>query len=365
MKQKNNWSILLIFACTLLIVQSNICSSSSLLNSYSLKNPFKFNATQAYDFVQKQVDLGPRFPGSTGIEKTRHLVASELIPSGKWDIKYQNFSKIWNDQNVCLVNIICSPKSINSTQPFFLLMAHYDTRLWANEDPDPTKRRDPVLGANDGASGVAVALELGEVLLENYHYSNLKLVFFDGEDQGGIMGWDWLIGSSFFVESQEVKNQNLALAILFDMVAGNNATFKREKNSDKYAGELVTKIWNEGHEMGFNKYFINQTGRSIKDDHIPFIENNIPAVDIIDEFGIRFTPWHTTFDNMTYIDMKTIEAVGLTLESTLIELLTSEAWISNFSTVNFQTNFTILSLLNITALFTVVIIHCKNKLLYR
>ncbi|MFX0207857.1 MAG: M28 family peptidase, partial [Candidatus Hodarchaeota archaeon] len=267
----------------------------------------------------------------------------------------------WNDEDICLVNIICSPKSINSSQPYFLLMAHYDTRLWANEDPDPTKRKEPVLGANDGASGVAVALELGKVLLEIYNYSNFKLVFFDGEDQGGIMGWDWLLGSRFFVESKEAKNQNLAFAILFDMVAGINATFKREKNSDRYAGELVTKIWNEANELGFSKFFVNQTGRSIKDDHIPFLENNIPAIDIVDEFGVRFKPWHTTFDNMTYINTNTIEAVGFTLESTLVQLLNSEGWISNFSIVNFQTNFVVLSLLNITILLAVKVIRRQNK----
>ncbi|MFW9902825.1 MAG: M28 family peptidase [Candidatus Thorarchaeota archaeon] len=364
MKQKNSWIIVIIIICSLFIVQSNICSSPALLNFDLPFNTFKFNSTQAYDLIQKQVDLGPRYPGSSGIEKTRHLVASKLLPTGKWEITYQNFSKKWNDEDVCLVNIICSPKSFNLTQPFFLLMAHYDTRLWANEDPDLTKRKYPVLGANDGASGVAVALELGKVLLEDYLYSNFKLVFFDGEDQGEIMGWDWLVGSKFFVKSQEVKNQNLAFAILFDMVAGINATFKREKNSDRYAGELVTKIWNEADELGLSKYFVNQTGRSIKDDHIPFLEDNIPAIDIIDEFGTRFKPWHTTFDNMTYIDTNTIEAVGFTLESTLVQLLTSEGWISNFSTINFQTHFIVFSLLNITIVLAIEVIHRKKKQIY-
>ena len=348
----------------MLIVQSNIYSSSSSLNYEPPINTFKFNATLAYDLVQKQVDLGPRYPGSSGIEETRHLIASELLQTGKWIIKYQNFSKEWNDEDVCLVNIICSPKSFNLTQPYFILMAHYDTRLWANEDPDPDKRKEPVLGANDGASGVAMALELGKVLLENYPYSNFQLVFFDGEDQGGILGWNWLLGSRFFIESQEAKNQNLAFAILFDMVAGINATFKREKNSDRYAGRLVTKIWNEADELGFSKYFVNQTGRSITDDHIPFLENNIPAIDIIDEFGIRFKPWHTTFDNMTYIDTNTIGAVGLTLESTLIQLLTSEGWISNFSSYDYQTKFIAFNLLNITIVLVVTVIRRKNKLTY-
>ena len=320
-----------------------------------------FNATNAYNFIQKQVDLGPRYPGSRGIENVRQLIALKLLPTEKWNITYQNFSKKWNDQDVTLVNIICTPGP-NLTQPAFLLMAHYDTRLWADHDPNLAKRKEPVLGANDGASGVAVVLELGRVLFEEYQYTNFRLIFFDGEDQGDIWGWNWLLGSRFYVESEEFRSQNLSFAILFDMVAGINATFKREKNSDQYAGRLVTKIWNKADALGFSKFFVNQTGYRIIDDHLPFIEHNIPALDIIDDFSHRFKPWHTTFDNMTFIDTNTIEAVGLTLESVLIQLLTSEGWISNLSTITYQTTFSVFSLLNITILLAMVNTCRKKKL---
>ena len=361
MRQKNNWIILLIIISSFLFFQQNVYSSSSLLITHPAVDTFKFNATIAHNLIQKQVDLGPRYPGSRGIEDVRHLVALELLPTAKWGIVYQNFSKKWNDQDVTLVNIICTPRLNNLTQPAFLLMAHYDTRLWADHDPDLTKRKEPVLGANDGASGVAVVLELGRVLLEDYNYSNFQLIFFDGEDQGNIMGWDWLLGSRFYVKTQEFKNQNLSFAILLDMVAGINATFKREKNSEQYAGKLVTKIWNEAHELGFSKYFVNQTGYRIIDDHIPFIESNIPAIDIIDDFGRRYKPWHTTFDNMTFIDTKTIEAVGLTLESVLIQFLTSEGWISYLSTIPYQTTFPAFSFLTIIVFITVEIVSRSKK----
>ncbi len=365
MNQKNSWTILFLLICSLLIVPYHVYSCFSLSNYYPSVKSLKFDAIHAYDLIQKQVDLGARYPGSEGIEEARHLIASELLPTENWVIKYQNFSKKWDDQDVTLVNIICTPKSYILTQPSFLLMAHYDTRLWANKDPDLTKQKDPVLGANDGASGVAVALELGKVLLEDYNYSNFQLVFFDGEDQGGIMGWDWILGSQFYVESREFKSQNLSFAILFDMVAGTNATFKREKNSDRYAGKLVTKIWNEADELGFNKYFINQTGSRIIDDHFPLIENDIPAVDIIDDFIHRFKPWHTSFDNMTFIDTKTIEAVGQTLESALIQLLTSTGWLSNLSTINYQTNFPIFNFLNVIILITLETTRRRKNLIYR
>jgi hypothetical protein len=337
-----------------------ICSLSELDNPTI--SPLKFNSTRAFDIIQKQVDLGPRYPGSEGIEKTRKLISKELLPSRDWSIIFQNFSKTWiDDQNVKLVNIICQPKGHEPTQPSFLLMAHYDTRLWADEDPDHTKHKEPVLGANDGASGVAMALELGRVLRKDYNATNFQLVFFDGEDQGGIHGWNWLVGSWSYVESQEFRNENISFAVLFDMVAGTDAIFKRERNSDQSAGKLVTQIWNEADSLGFNHFFVNQSGRSVYDDHIPFIRNNIPAIDIIDDFGYHFKPWHTTFDNMTFIDEETIEAVGYTLESVLGPLAISTEWTMSFSNFSFRTTFIISDLIGVFLLLILKKIFHKNK----
>lgn len=361
----NKW--ILIFVCILwnssVIAPLSVSSSFSPTDIISTQDHFDFNSTRAYEIIQKQVDIGPRHPGSDGIEKTRLLIASELLPDSEWVISYQNFSKIWmENQNISLVNIICRPIDLDSTQPYFLLLAHYDTRLWADKDPDPLKRKHPVLGANDGASGVAMVLELGRVLLEYHNITNFKLVFFDGEDQGNIYGWDWILGSRFFVNSDEFLNQEISFAILFDMVAGTNATFKREKNSDKWAAELVTKIWNVASALGFNNYFLNQSGRGIIDDHIPILEKGVPAIDIIDEFGIRYKPWHTTFDNMTFIDENTLKAVGWTSESILIEFSTSPEWLSNLSSFTFQTQFILFDWVSGTLLLMLGILNRKRKI---
>lgn len=348
------------FIVTPLLTISYVHSPSSY--EIPINYDFKFNSTRAYDIIQKQVNLGPRYPGSKGIEKTRELIASELLPTQKWVISYQNFSKNWIDnQEVNLVNIICIPIDHNTTQQPFYLMAHYDTRLWADEDPNPTNQKEHVLGANDGASGVAVALELGKVLLEDYNATNFRLIFFDGEDQGGIYGWDWLAGSRFYVESYQFKSQNLSFAILFDMVAGKNATFKREKYSDQYAGRLVSQIWNEAEELGFSNYFVNQSGSHILDDHFPFIQKGFPAIDIVDDFVNRFKPWHTSFDNLTFLDIKTIEAVGYTLESVLIRLMASMECLSSYSTFHFQTPIIFFDLLSGCLLLTLETIYCKRR----
>ncbi|MHA2305931.1 MAG: M28 family peptidase, partial [Candidatus Hodarchaeales archaeon] len=156
------------------------------------------------------------------------------------------------------------------------------------------------------------------------------------EDQGGIHDWDWLIGSRYYALSQKFLNENLSFGILFDMVAGEGATFKREQNSDQYASELVSWIWNEAENLNFQNYFLNSSGRRILDDHVPLLEQGLPVIDIIDEFGTRYKPWHTTFDNMTYIDEKTIKVVGNTLESAITKLINSSELISSFPTFEFK-----------------------------
>lgn len=316
-------------------INFKLLSSSKVTFTY---NNFGFNSSRAYELILKQVNLGPRYPGSEGIEKTRHLIASELLPKNNWTIIYQNFSRTWiNNENITLVNVICKPNSYNQTHPSFLLLAHYDTRLWADKDPNSSKRKHPVPGANDGASGVAIVLELGKTLLEEYNVTNFQLVFFDGEDQGNIGGWDWLVGSEFYAKSLEFKDQNLSFGILFDMVGGNNAIFKKEKYSEEYASQIVSLIWDEANTLGYEEYFVNRPGERIIDDHLPLLREGFPAIDVIDDFSSRYIPWHTTFDNMTYISKETLKAVGYTIESFLSQYAGSIELLSILRPFTFHT----------------------------
>ncbi len=328
----------IIWGSFILLPLSSIRQITSITTRKEIElQDFKFNESNAYDFIDKQVKIGPRYPGSEGIEKTRHLIASEL-PLNNWSIVFQNFTVKWmNDENITCVNIICEPRERNNSRQAFLLLAHYDTRLWADADPDIQKRKNYVPGANDGASGVAVVLELGKIFLDYYKLTDFQLIFFDAEDQGNINGWDWLIGSRYYAQSQKFRNENLSFGILFDMVGAKNATFRREKYSDQYASGLVTWIWDEAHDLNFQNYFINSSGRRIIDDHVPLLEQGFPVIDIIDDFGIRYTPWHTTFDNMTYIDEQTLKAVGETIESALRKLINSKEELPNLSTIIFET----------------------------
>ena len=349
------WSTLFLFpSLSFEQVESNISGKETIFND------FKFNDTYAYDLIKSQVDLGPRYPGSEGIENARHLITSELNQT-KWKIVFQNFSKEWNNENITCVNIICEPRSRNHSEPAFLLLAHYDSRLWADQDPNPQKIKDPVPGANDGASGVAVAIELGRILLEYYNSTNFQLVFFDAEDQGGIYGWGWLVGSYYYANSSTFLNENLSFGILLDMVAAENAEFKREGYSDQYASELVSWIWNEADSLNFQNYFINENGDTIIDDHVPLLEKGLPTIDIIDDFVNRYKQWHTTSDNMTYIDKKTISAVGLTLESALSQLKNETEIISNLPPVNFQSSILLNSSINLILLWALKRTYTRKK----
>jgi len=314
--------------------------------SFTLKSPNNlsikylepvFNSTKSLELIHEQISLGPRIPGSNAIEKTRHLIINSLPD---WNIIFQNFSKDWGSlEDVPIVNLICYPPSIQQSEQIFLIMAHYDTRLWADKDPDYSKRKEPVLGANDGASGVAISLELARVLNEYHNLSNFYLIFFDAEDQGNINGWDWILGSRYFASSDMLTNINPSFAILLDMVGAENASFFKEINSIKYAGDLVNFIWDTAHTIGYNNYFINKSGKSIIDDHIPLLEKGFPAIDIIDDFNFRFTPWHTSFDNITFIDIQTLHAVGTTVELSLVLLNNEHTKLFSLSSLHYSSSF--------------------------
>jgi hypothetical protein len=321
-----------------------------------------FNSTSAYETIAKQVSLGPRIPGSIGIENTRILIANIYNSENDWNIRYQNFTKSWiGEENVTLVNLIYTPVNLNESQEYFLLLAHYDTRLFADQDNNQVLRYNPVPGANDGASGVAVVLELGKILITKYNISNFKILLFDGEDQGSLsnLGWNWLEGSRFFVESEHFERENISYAFLLDMVGGKDAIFKREGYSDQYAKTLVSAIWNTANDLGYQNYFQNKSWGRIIDDHLPFLQKGVPAIDIIDDFSSNYKAWHTTSDNMSQISVETLKAVGETLEKYIVSVQVSDRPPPTFSTFNFETP---ISLVVIIAPFLLKgIIRCKSR----
>ena len=238
--------------------------------------------------------LGPRLPDSPAHDQVIAWVLGEIANAG-WEGEVQD---IPGDKPI--KNIIAKR---GKAGPWIILGAHYDSRLMADQDPDPQLRTQPVPGANDGASGVAVLLELARTLPADLPVQ-LWLVFFDAEDNGDIQGWDWIMGSSAFVASLEAKPD---AAIIIDMIGDANLNLPIEQNSTP---ELVQQIWQTAKDLGYESVFLNQPGYSMLDDHTPFLQAGIPAVDIID---FDYPYWHTTQDTPDKVSAQSLEIIGNTL----------------------------------------------------
>jgi len=195
--------------------------------------------------------------------------------------------------------------------PQIILAAHYDSRLAADRDPDPGKRSAAVPGANDGASGVAVLLELARTLPEDS--PPLWLIFLDAEDNGGLPGWDWLLGSRLLRRRARAKTARghhgcqIAGYHLLDMIGDADLNVYFEKNS---AAQITAQMWAQAARLGYSEAFIPVPKHSLLDDHIPFIQAGIPTVDIID---FDYPYWHTTADTADKVSAASLQAVGETL----------------------------------------------------
>jgi len=260
----------------------------------------EFNGERAYQDIEYQLSFGPRIPGTSGHSKILDWMQSEL-ESSAWIVERQEL--MINDKSI--INMIAN----RGEGDYILLGAHYDTRIMADQDPVPDFRDDPVPGANDGASGVAVLLEIARILPEDLPIG-VKLVFFDAEDNGGIDDWDWILGSRAFVRE---LNDLPSAAIIVDMIGDADLEVYYERNSDKY---LMEQIWQQARELGYEDIFIPEYRYSMLDDHTPFIEAGIPAVDLID-FNYPF--WHTTSDTLDKVSPESLQAIGEVLTAWLLD----------------------------------------------
>ncbi len=247
-------------------------------------------------FVEDQMEFGPRVPGSEPSRTTAAWVIEQLESKG-WEIETQHFSYL----DIPLMNIIAKSEGVSESKPI-LIGAHYDTRPYA--DRDPIHPEAPVPGANDGASGVAVLIELARVLDRDRLSQPVWLVFFDAEDSGNIDGWNWIVGSSFFADN---LSQDLEAAVIVDMVGDRDLQLFIEKNSDP---NLVQEIWELADQLGYPA-FVNTPKYSMIDDHTPFLRIGVPAVDIID---FDYPYWHTISDTVDKVSADSLEQVGRTLE---------------------------------------------------
>jgi len=289
-----------------------------------------FNPDSAYHFVETQVNFGPRVPNTAAHVKCGDYLVEKMKSFG-WQVTEQKFTPTtYNGVKLNARNIICTYNP--EARMRILLAAHWDSRPYADEDPE--HKTQPVSGANDGASGVGVLMEMARTLAEAQAPANLgvDIIFFDAEDWGNSASADpgdeymggFCLGSRHWAANKHLPNYSAYYGILLDMVGAKNARFPREGLSMLYAGEIVNKVWSIAKMLGYGQYFIDNTGMSVGvDDHVAVNKiARIPMIDIIHmepESGSFFQHWHTTGDTMDNIDPATLKAVGQTLLQVLYE----------------------------------------------
>lgn len=281
-----------------------------------------FSADSAYAFVERQVAFGPRVPNTEAHRRAGDWLASRLRESGASVTEQRMRLRAFDGTMLDARNILGRYNPDSSER--VLLLAHWDCRPWADEDPDPALRDKPVDGANDGASGVGVLLEIARQLGLKAPEKGVDILFVDAEDWGSAGDEEsWALGARYFVENPPEKGYSPRQIVLLDMVGGENALFHREYFSEVNAPGLNDALWHCAARLGYGDRFINRIGTAVTDDHTQFIAAGYPAIDIIEYYpgeGGSFNPrWHTSRDNMEGISAATLGIVGTTVMTWLRE----------------------------------------------
>lgn len=283
-----------------------------------------FSADSAYAYVAAQVAFGPRVPGSESHTQCVEWIAGKMQAFGAEVTVTNDMGTTYDGQPQPVRNIVAKyrPDRVNR----LLLCAHYDSRPFADQDEDETKRDTPISGANDGASGVAVLMEIGRQLQAKAPNLGVDIIFFDAEDGGtpehkhvtDYRPDTWCIGSQIWAKSEEGRKAEHRFGILLDMVGGRDATFPMEMYSKSKAPEVVNKVWTVAEQLNYGASFLRTEGGYITDDHL-YVNRltNIPCIDIIDyrlDSNMGFCPtWHTQNDVLENIDRTTMRIVGETV----------------------------------------------------
>jgi Zn-dependent M28 family amino/carboxypeptidase len=280
-----------------------------------------FNADSAYLYVKRQVDFGPRMPNSAGHVACGNYLAEQLEAFGA-RVTNQRVDLIAYDGTLLKArNIIGSYKP--ETKRRVALFAHWDTRPWADNDPDASNHHTPVLGANDGASGVGVLLEVARLIQARQPAVGIDIIFFDAEDGGAPQFYKgdhkeeyWCLGSQYWARNPHVRGYNARFGILLDMVGGRGSVFLKEAYSEEFAKDINKKVWNAAERLGYGTTLVDKRGGYVTDDHL-FVNRyaRVKTIDIVPySDGGDFTPtWHTVDDNMEHIDRRTLQIVGQTV----------------------------------------------------
>ena len=273
-----------------------------------------FDQKRAWDHLVKQVGFGPRVPGSSGHLKTRDWLVEEMKKTAS-NVRLQEFTHKWSEtgKTVTMWNVLAEQNWADA-KTRVVVLAHWDTRPYANEDPEPANQKTPIPGANDGASGVAVILELMRVVKDRLPPGvGVLYVLTDGEDLGPGIN-EMFLGAVHFAKNLPTPKPDYG--ILLDMVGSKNARIAIEMNGFASMPERVRAFYRAAQLGGFGRTFPNEYGQSISDDHLALIGAGIPTMDLIDFENLG--NWHTITDTPENSSADSLGQVGKAVESWLI-----------------------------------------------
>lgn len=282
----------------------------------------------AYSYIAQQCSYGPRTMNSEAHDACGDWIAQKFESLGAKVVSQYADLKLYDGTPIKCRNIIAqiNPEATRR----IMICSHWDSRPWADHDNDSSKHRTPIDGANDGASGVALMMEIArQIQLQGDTCAvkvGLDLVCFDAEDCG-TPEFDmadganedpntWCLGSQYWSGQRMAEGYSPEYGILLDMVGGMNSLFKKEYYSVQYASNVVAKVWNTAASLGYADLFVNEDGGGITDDHLQVMRSGVPCIDIIgcDKDGASFPKtWHTVNDDIHHIDKNTLKAVGMVL----------------------------------------------------
>ncbi len=283
----------------------------------------EFNQDSAYRYVQEQVDFGPRIPGSKAHAECAQYFVNQFKRFGA-EVTEQKFkSRAFDGKILSGVNIVASynPKA----QKRILLCSHWDSRPFADNDPDPKNHNTPIDGANDGASGVGILMEIARQLQMHHIDIGVDLLLLDLEDYGQPhdskypeMKDSWALGAQYWAKTPHKPGYRARYGILLDMVGAKNIVFTKEYYSMGYASGIVEKVWSHAAKLGYEDIFQNIEEGAVMDDHIYINKDaQIPTIDLIHHDKTTessfFPYWHTVKDNMDAIDPSSLNVVGRVL----------------------------------------------------
>lgn len=288
-----------------------------------------FNADSAYTYIDKQLAFGPRVPNSEAHSKCADYLIAKFKTYSKNIFVQESKVKAFDGKVLNIKNIVASFNPETNNRIF--ISAHWDSRPFADLDPDEKNHKKPIDGANDGASGVGIIMEIARQLSKTPPPIGIDLILFDAEDYGQPEKSDfpqqedtWCLGSQYWAKNPHKTDYYAKYGILLDMVGAENATFTMEGTSMYYAPDIMKKIWNTAVRAGYSDYFLFSKTKEITDDH-SYINKiaKIPVIVIIHHDSATptgfFNNWHTLKDNMDGINKNTLKAVGQTLLTVVYE----------------------------------------------